>query len=278
MIIAFLTLLLLQYSLADNKECRRTFGKEYKALDIGLVDGACQYTKSCLKCMKGFRMHSDQYCEPKSPSQQARVAASMEGDQDPCQKQLGANYTSMYPGACMFKGCFLCLNGGEVGLGVDGLPACVLQADSKSKRRRRSVATDPSCPHCVYNSPLVVQQHSPRSPFTTAAPIEAPSTLSASAPLPPISYPRPSMYPQYPQSSYVPPYRYPNQPLPFGYPKKPLGGLFNDPMMLLLFSGGLGGDSFSKFLLLSQFGNLGGHGNGLPRFPPSLGYHGNQMY
>ena len=240
MIIAFLTLLLLQYSLADNKECRRTFGKEYKALDIGLVDGACQYTKSCLKCMKGFRMHSDQYCEPKSPSQQARVAASMEGDQDPCQKQLGANYTSMYPGACMFKGCFLCLNGGEVGLGVDGLPACVLQADSKSKRRRRSVATDPSCPHCVNNSPLVVQQHSPRSPFTTAAPIEAPSTLSASAPLPLSSYPRPSMYPQYPQSSYVSPYGYPNQPLPFGYPKKPLGGLFNDPMMLLLFSGGLG--------------------------------------
>jgi len=275
MIIAFLTLLLLQYSLADNKECRKTFGKDYKALDIGFVDGACQYTKSCLKCMKGFRMHADQYCEPKSASYQT---VGMDGDQDPCQKQLGANYTSMYPGACMFKGCFLCLNGGEVGLGDDGLPTCVLQADSKSKRRRRSVVTDPSCPHCVNNSPLVVQQHSPRSPFTTAAPIEAPLSSSASAPLPPSSYSRPPMYPQYPQSFHLPPYGYPNQLLPYGYPKKPLGGLFNDPMMLLLFSGGLSGDSFSKFLLLSQLGHLGGSGNGLPRFPPSLGYPGNQMY
>merc|ERR1711875_161469 len=155
MIIALLSSLLLQYSLADNKECRRTFGNDYKALEIGFVDGACQYTKSCLKCVKGFRMHPDQYCEPNSASSQARV----DGDEDPCQKQLGANYTSMYPGACMFKGCFLCLNGGEVGLGDDGLPACVLQADHKSKRRRRRHVK-----------------------VTTAAPTEAPVTRSNSAP------------------------------------------------------------------------------------------------
>merc|ERR1712002_1130858 len=167
MIIAFLTLLLVQYSFADNKECRRAFGKEYKALEFGSVEGDCQYTKSCLKCMKGFRMHDDQYCEPISASSQARVVADMAGGKDPCQKRLGANHTAMYPGACMFKGCFLCLNGGEVGLGDDGLPACVLPADP-SERRRRSVE----------NSPV------------TAAPTtaETPLTRSASAPLSPHFY------------------------------------------------------------------------------------------
>jgi len=266
MIIAFLTLFLLQYSLADNKECRRTFGKEYKALDIGLVDGACQYTKSCLKCMNGFRMHHDQYCELKSASSQARVAADMDGDEDPCQKQLGANYTSMYPGACMFKECFLCLNGGEVGLGDDGLPACVLQADPKSKRRRR--------------------RHS--GEITTAAPTEAPLTRSNSAPHQPNPYPQLPLYPRYPpppQALYPPlPHSlYPPSPHnfypppPYGYPKQPLGplgGLFKDPLMLLLLSGGLGNgggsDSFSDYLLLSQFGGLGGHG--FKRFPPPPGY------
>ena len=86
MIIAFLTLLLLQYSLADNKECRRTFGKDYRALDIVLVDGACQYTKSCLKCMKGFKMHLNQYCKPKSASQARVDEDGMDGDKDPCHK------------------------------------------------------------------------------------------------------------------------------------------------------------------------------------------------
>merc|ERR1712002_674081 len=253
MIIAFLTLLLMQYSFADDKEFRRTFGKEYKALDIGVVEGACQYTKSCLKCMKGFRMHEDQYCEPKSASSQARYAADMAGGEDPCQKRLGANHTAMYPGACMFKGCFLCLNGGEVGLGDDGLPACVLPApaDPPSKRRRRSVE----------NSPVT------EAPTTT----ETPLTRSASAPFSPNPYPQPPLHPQYP----LPPHSlYP--PSPYGYPKQPLGplgGLFKDPMMLLLLSGGLGGssDPFSTFLLLSQFGNLGGHG--FPKFPSPPGYH-----
>merc|ERR1711875_52747 len=117
-------------------------------------------------------MHPDQYCEPKSSaSSQARVAADMDGDEDPCQKQLGANYTSMYPGACMFKGCFLCLNGGEVGLGDNGFPACVLQAETKSKRRRRRHVK-----------------------VTTAAPTEAPLT-SNSAPHQSSPYPRPPLYP-----------------------------------------------------------------------------------
>merc|ERR1711942_45797 len=250
MIIAFLSLLLLQYSFADNKECRRTFGNDYKALEIGFVDGACQYTKSCLKCVKGFRMHPDQYCEPNSASSQARV----DGDEDLCQKQLGANYTSMYPGACMFKGCFLCLNGGEVGLGDDGFPACVLQADTKVKRRRRRHVK-----------------------VTTAAPTEAPLTRSNSAPQQPNPYPRPPLYPPPPHALYPPsPYSmYP--PPPYGYPKQPLGplgGLFKDPMMLLLLSGGLGGGSntFSDYLLLSQFVGLSGHG--VPRFPPPSVYPG----
>ena len=87
MITAFLTLLLLQYSSANNKECSRTFGKDYyRALDIGLVDGACQYTKSCLKCMRGFKMHPDQYCEPKSASQARVDEDGMDGDKDPCHK------------------------------------------------------------------------------------------------------------------------------------------------------------------------------------------------
>merc|ERR1711862_109291 len=116
---------------------------------------------------EGFRMHPDQYCEPKSSaSSQERV----DGDEDPCQKQLGANYTSMYPGACMFKGCFLCLNGGEVGLGDDGFPACVLQAETKSRRRRR------------------------HAKITTAAPTEAPRSNSA-PPHQPNPYPRPPLYP-----------------------------------------------------------------------------------
>merc|ERR1711942_2074 len=249
MIIVFLSLLLLQYSFADNKECRRTFGNDYKALEIGFVDGACQYTKSCLKCVKGFRMHPDQYCEPNSASSQARV----DGDEDLCQKQLGANYTAMYPGACMFKGCFLCLNGGEVGLGDDGFPACVLQAETKSRRRRRHVKV------------------------TTAAPTEAPVTRSNSAPHQPNPYPQPPLYPPPPHALYPPSPHALYPPPPYGYPKQtlgPLGGLFKDPMMLLLVSGGLGGgsDTFSNYLLLSQFGGLGGHG--FPRFPPPPGYPG----
>merc|ERR1711875_75161 len=199
-------------------------------------------------------MHPDQYCEPKSSaSSQARVAADMDGDEDPCQKQLGANYTSMYPGACMFKGCFVCLNGGEVGLGDDGFPACVLQAETKSRRRRRHVK------------------------ITTAAPTEAPLTRSNSAPHQPNPYPQPPLYPPPPHALYPPSPHSLYPPPPYGYPKQPLGplsGLFKDPMMLLLLSGGLGGgsDTFSDYLLLSQFGGLGGHG--FPRFPPPPGYPG----
>ena len=92
-----------------------------------------------------------------------------------------------------------------------------------------------------------------------AAPIEAPLTMPASAPLPSNSYPQPPRYPGYipphsfnPPSPYgnpeqpqpygypqLPPYGYPQLP-PYGYPKQPLADLFNDPMMMLLFSGGLG--------------------------------------
>merc|ERR1712013_66943 len=127
---------------------------------------------------------------------------------------------------------------------------------TKSKRRRR--------------------RHS--GEITTAAPTEAPVSLSNSAPQQLNLYPQPPVYPRYPpppQAFYPPSPHSLYPPPPYGYPKQPLGplgGLFKDPMMLLLLSGGLGGgsDSFSDYLLLSQFGGLGGHG--FKRFPPPPGY------
>jgi len=248
MIVLFLSLLLLQCSLADNKACRKKFGKDYEALTI--VDGACKYTKSCLKCTKGFKLEQGQYCVPKNPSY-AGPNLEEEIDNDPCLTQFGTNYTTcMYTGACIFQRCFLCLNGGKIELGDNG-PECVPQPVPQSeerRRRRRSVTT---------KSPAAVHQQSST---------EAPLSRTASAPLPPNLYPYPRpppyWYPSTPRSFYLPPY---------GYPTPPLGGLGLDPMMLLFLSGELGGSSadntFSKLIALQQFGNLGGRG--LQGIPPS---------
>ena len=228
MIVLFLSLLVLQSSLADNKACRKKFGKDYEALTI--VDGACKYTKSCLKCTKGFKLEQGQYCVPKNPSY-AGPNLEEEIDNDPCLTQFGTNYTTcMYTGACIFQRCFLCLNGGKIELGENG-PECVPQPVPQSeerRRRRRSVTT---------KSPAAVHQQSST---------EAPLSRTASAPLPPnlYQYPRPPpyWYPSTPRSFYLPPY---------GYPTPPLGGLGLDPMMLLFLSGELG-----EWRIVDQFYNV----------------------
>merc|ERR1712179_645063 len=254
MIVTFLSLLLLQSCLADdNKECKKKFGKNYESLAV--VAGACKFMSSCLKCTKGHKMHPDQYCEPKTASQ-AKLA--LDEGVDACHKELGANYTTMYPGACLFNRCYLCLNEGDIGF-ADGAPACVppAPASQSRKRRRRSVTT---------SSPADVQQQSAtEAPFTTAPPNVALSRAASAPPHhPPYPYPQPPLYPP-PRALYPPP------PPHYGYRPQPLGGLFSDPMLLLFLSGELGGSSpgntFSKLIALSQFGNLGGHG--LQGIPPS---------
>jgi len=261
MIVTFLSLLLLQSCLADdNKECKKKFGNDYESLKI--VAGACKYMSSCLKCTKGHRMHPDQYCEPKTASQ-AKLA--LDEGVDACHEQLGANYTTMYPGACLFNRCYLCLNEGDIGF-ADGAPACVppVPTPQSRRRRRRSVTT---------SSPAVVQQQSATEAPTTTAPSNALSR-AASAPHhhPPYPYPQPPPH-HYSHPSYL----YPPTPPHYGYRPQPLGGLFSDPMLLLFLSGELGGGSsdntFSKLIALSQFGNLGGHGlRGIP--PSSLALSG----
>jgi len=255
MIVTFLSLLLLQSCFADdNKECKKKFGKNYEALPI--VAGACKYMDSCLKCTKGHRMHADQYCSPEIVIQSKRKR-SLDEDVDACHRELGANYTTMYPGACLFNRCYLCLNEGDIGF-ADGAPACVppAPAPQSRKRRRRSVTT---------SSPAVVQQQSAtEAPTTTAATNTLSRAASAPPHHPPYPYPQPPLYPP-PRALYPPP------PPHYGYRPQPLGGLFSDPMLLLFLSGELGGSSsdntFSKLIALSQFGNLGGHG--LQGIPPS---------
>jgi len=265
MIILFLSLLLLQSCLADDKECKKMFGKNYESLTI--VDGACKYMKSCLKCTKGHKMHPDQYCEPQTASQ-AKLSLDKTKEGDACHNQYGANYTTIYPGACLFNKCYLCLNGGEIGLGVTGVPACVPPATTTQsrRRRRRSVTT---------KSPAVVQQQSVTAAPTTAAPTN--EALSRSASTPPHHPPYPYHQPPRHQYSYPPRSIYPPPPPHYGYSPKRQGGLLSDPMLLLLLSGELGGGStdntLSKLIALSQFGNLGGHGlRGIP--PSSLALSG----
>jgi len=265
MIVLFISLLMLQSCFADNKQCRKKFGRNYESLDI--VADACKYTKSCLKCTKGHEMQLDQYCVHKSDSQ-ARLSLNEDGDA--CYDQYGANYTTIYQGACFFNRCYLCLNKDEIlGIGNDGKPKCMPPSDtavptpqSKRRRRRSGIATQ---------APAVVQQQSSTTvaPTTSAAPNNVAPSRSASAPphYPPPPYP----YPQPPQHQYSYPPRSLYPPPHYGYSPQLQGGLLSNPMLLLLLSGELGGGSsdntFSKLIALSQFGNLGGHG--LQGIPPS---------
>jgi len=265
MIVLFISLLMLHSCLADNKECRKKFGRNYESLMI--VADACKYMKSCLKCTKGHEMHHDQYCVHKSES---RARLSLNEDGDACHDQYGANYTTIYQGACFFNRCYLCLNEDEIlGIGNDGIPKCMPPSDSavptpQSKRRRRRSGVPTQ-------SPAVVQQQSSTTvaPTTTAAPSNVAPSRSASAPshYPPPPYP----YAQPPQHQYSYPPRSLYPPPHYGYSPKLQGGLLSNPMLLLLLSGELGGGSsdntFSKLIALSQFGNLGGHG--LQGIPPS---------
>jgi len=262
MIVTFLSLLLLQSCLADdNKECKKKFGNNYESLTI--VPGACKYMNSCLKCIEGHKMQADQYCSPEIVVQKKRKR-SLDEDVDACHEQLGANYTTMYPGACLFNRCYLCLNEGDIGF-ADGAPACVSPgpAPQSRRRRRRSVTT---------SSPAVVQQQSATEAPTNAAPTTVSLSRAASAPPHHHPYPLPPHHFSHPPSSLYPP-----PPPHYGYRHQPLGGLFSDPMLLLFLSGELGGGSsdntFSKLIALSQFGNLGGHGlRGIP--PSSLALSG----
>jgi len=255
---------MLHSCLADNKECRKKFGRNYESLEI--VADACKYTKSCLKCTKGHEMQLDQYCVHKSDSQ-ARLSLNEDGDA--CYDQYGSNYTTIYQGACFFNRCYLCLNEDEIlGIGNDGIPRCMPPSDTavptpQSKRRRRRSGVTTQSP------PVIQQQSSTTVATTTAAPNNVAPSRSASAPphYPPPPYP----YPQPPQHQYSYPPRSLYPPPPYRYSPQLQGGLISNPMLLLLLSGELGGGSsdntFSKLIALSQFGNLGGHG--LQGIPPS---------